>query len=120
MLKLTPVLMGFVAAATTCQGSAYAIAQPSVATNAVNHSLSTASAQPANNLHAQLIIKIGSSPERYEHSRSSNWERKRYLERARWEAKRRRYSDRYYGRDDDRYYGRGDEHYERYERYERR
>jgi hypothetical protein len=81
MLKLTSVIMGALAAAT--------IAQPTFAATTASTGNSVV-ARPADNLQAQVIIKIGGdsrSDDRYRYS-----DRERY-ERERWEAKRRRYQE---------------------------
>jgi Ni/Co efflux regulator RcnB len=98
MLKLTSVMMGALVAAS--------IAQPTLAaTNA--SSVNSVVARPADNLQAQLIIKIGDSSRSDDRYRYSDRDRERY-ERERWEAKRRRYyehreyRERYRERYDDR------------------
>jgi hypothetical protein len=77
MLKLTSVALGLLATV--------AIAQPSLAVNATNTSTSSI-ARPADNLHSQLIIKIG---DRGYHRDRYYWERARQerLARQRWEAR---------------------------------
>lgn len=80
MLKLTSVALGLLATA--------AIAQPSLAVNAANTSTSSI-ARPADNLHSQLIIKIGDRGG-YGYRRDRyDWERARQerLARQRWEAR---------------------------------
>jgi cobyric acid synthase len=97
MLKLTSIIMGTLAAAT--------LAQPTLAATNPSSFGNPVVTRPADNLQAQLIIKIGDtsrSDDRYRYS-----DRERY-ERERWEAKRRRYyehreyRERYRERYDDR------------------
>jgi hypothetical protein len=84
MLKLTSVIMGTLLAAS--------IAQPTLA--ATNTSSSPVVARPADNLQAQLIIKIGGSSHNDDRDRYYSYQRERErIERARWEAKRRRYQE---------------------------
>jgi hypothetical protein len=99
MLKLTPVIMGMLAAVS--------IAQPTLAANAANIS-SSVDLQPTRNLHAQLIIKIGDNGGHsdWERDRYRRWERERYerqrerqIARERWEARRRWERERYEHRD---------------------
>lgn len=77
MLKFTSVALGLLATA--------AMAQPSLAANAANTSTSS-TALPAENLHSQLIIKIGDNGYRRD---NYHWERERQerLARQRWEAR---------------------------------
>jgi hypothetical protein len=77
MLKLTSVALGLLATA--------AIAQPSLAAKVANTSTSSI-ARPADNLHSQLIIKIG---DRGYHRDRYDWQRARQerLARQRWEAR---------------------------------
>jgi hypothetical protein len=84
MLKLTPVIVGMLAAVS--------IAQPTFAMSAANRATSVD--LPASNRQAQLIIKIGGNDGRgYESAREIErrryLERERQIERERWEAKRR-------------------------------
>jgi hypothetical protein len=85
MLKLTSVIMGALVAAT--------IAQPTLAATNTS-SNSSVVARPADNLQAQLIIKIGGSSRSDDRDRYYSYQRERErYERARWEAKRRRYQE---------------------------
>jgi hypothetical protein len=85
MLKLTPVIMGVLLAAT--------IAQPTLAATNASSDNSIA-ARPADNLQAQLIIKIGGNSRHDDRDRYYSYQRERErYERARWEAKRRRYQE---------------------------
>ncbi len=101
MLKFTSIALGLLTTA--------AIAQPSLAVNAANISTNSAVARPSENLHAQLIIRLGD--DRYRRNRYY-WERERQkrLARERWETSQdRRWSrdrDYYRDRDDYRYYRR--------------
>jgi hypothetical protein len=91
MLKLTSVIMGMLAAAS--------IAQPSLAATNASSFANPVVARPADNLQAQLIIKIGETSRDNDRYRYSDRDRERY-ERERWEAKRRRYQEyREYRRD---------------------
>jgi hypothetical protein len=100
MLKFTSVALGLLATV--------AIAQPSLAAKVANTSTSSI-ARPADNLHSQLIIKIGDGGYRRDRY---DWERERQerLARQRWEARqyRRWLRDRdyYRSRYDERYYRR--------------
>ena len=101
MLKLTSVIIGMLAAAS--------IAQPSLAATTASSFVNPVVARPADNLQAQLIIKIGDNSRDNDRYRYSDRDRERY-ERERWEAKRRRYyeyrehrSDRYSERYEDRH-----------------
>ncbi len=87
MLKSILVAMGLLAAAS--------IAQPSLAANNASNFTNSAIDRPADNLHAQLIIKIGDSARSNYPYRYSDRDRERY-ERERDEANRRRY---YYERE---------------------
>ncbi len=84
MLKLTSVMMGMLAAAS--------IAQPSLAATTASSFANPVVARPADNLQAQLIIKIGDNSRDNDRYRYSDRDRERY-ERERWEAKRRRYRE---------------------------
>jgi hypothetical protein len=85
MLKLTSLIMGTLVAAT--------IAQPTFAATNANSGTPVA-AQPADNLQAQLIIKIGGNSRNDDRDRYYSYQRERErYERARWEAKRRRYQE---------------------------
>lgn len=85
MLKLTSVIAGALVAAT--------IAQPTFAATNANSGNSVA-ARPADNLQAQLIIKIGGNSRYDDRDRYYSYQRERErYERARWEAKRRRYQE---------------------------
>ncbi len=99
MLKLTSVVLGLLATA--------AIAQPSLAVNAAN-SPNSARALPSDNLHSQLIIKVGDGGYRRD---SYYWERERQerLARQRWEARQYRR----WLRDRDYYRSRYDYRYDR-------
>jgi hypothetical protein len=83
MLKLTPVIVGMLAAVS--------IAQPTLAMSAANHAANVN--LPASNRQAQLIIKIGgNNGGGYESERDREhrrYERERQIERERWEARRR-------------------------------
>jgi hypothetical protein len=84
MSKITPVIMGILAAVS--------IAQPTFAMSATNRAANVN--LPASNRQAQLIIKIGENnrggyESRREFERRRYWERERQIERARWEARRR-------------------------------
>ncbi len=100
MLKLTSVIIGTLAVAS--------IAGPTLAATNASSFANPVVARPADNLQAQLIIKIGDSSRYNDSYRYSDRDRERY-ERERWEAKRRRYyeyrehrSDRYRERYEDR------------------
>jgi hypothetical protein len=83
MLKLTPVIMGVLAAVS--------IAQPTFAMSASKQAVNAN--LPASNRQAQLIIKIGGNDRGgYESERDREhrrYERERQIERERWEARRR-------------------------------
>lgn len=117
MLKLTPVIMGMLAAVS--------IAQPTFAANAANSSSSVVN--PTRDLHAQLIIKIGDNGGHsdWERDRHRRWERERYerererqIARERWEARRRWERERYEHRDRGDDYSRGGYNREVYHREE--
>ncbi len=100
MLKITSVIVGALATLS--------IAQPSLAMGDAGQAKSIV-AQPQDNLHAQVIIKLGNSGDRYDRYRYDRYRYERERERERWEAKRRRFYERRYG---DRY-----DRYERHDRY---
>jgi hypothetical protein len=83
MLKLTPVIVGMLAAVS--------IAQPTFAMSAAKQAVNVN--LPASNRQAQLIIKIGgNNGGGYESERDREhrrYERERQIERERWEARRR-------------------------------
>jgi hypothetical protein len=99
MLKFTSIAIGLLATA--------AIAQPTLAVNAASSSTSSIS-RPADNLHSQLIIKVGDGGYRRD---SYYWERERQerLARQRWEARQYRR----WLRDRDYYRSRYDYRYDR-------
>jgi hypothetical protein len=82
MLKLTSVIMGTLIAAS--------IAQPSIAATTASSDRAVA-ARPADNLQAQLIIKIGGNSRSDDRDRYYEQRARERYERERWEAKRRRY-----------------------------
>ncbi len=95
MLKFTSVALGLLATA--------AISQPSLAVNAAN-TATNAIARPADNLHSQLIIKVGDGGYRRDRY---YWERERA--RQRWESRQYRR----WLRDRDYYRSRYDNRYDR-------
>lgn len=103
MLKITSIIVGTLAT--------IGIVQPAMAIGSVGITTPIVS-QPADNLHAQLIIKIGDSGDRYNGRSSDRYRSERERERTRWEAKR-RWQNRSYNR------GYRDANYNRHERYDR-
>lgn len=87
MFKFTPVILSLLAAT--------AIVPPSFATNAPTIKTATVVTQPDSNLHAQLIINIGTQQRRErQRVRRRKIERQREIERQRRYSKSDRHSDR--------------------------
>jgi hypothetical protein len=99
MSKLTSIAIGVL--------SAIAILPASGAMAATSNPAS-ATSEPAENLQAQVIFKVG--PQYRDRGYYSNWESDRYRRRLEWAREREaraRWRDRYYRDRYDRYYDRG-------------